>query len=198
MALVRAMHSAISGLRSQQVRIDTIGNNLANSTTTAFKAGRVGFQTLLSQTIQFGTAPQGFLGGINPIQQGLGVTVGSITQNFSQGDLETTGISSNLAINGDGFFVLRNGSGDPVYSRAGAFTLNAANQLHDPGTGFVVQGVNADLTTFSIPAGGPLENITIPIGALQFAQATTTAGFGGNLNGGGVQALMPCFTIRRF
>ena len=137
MPLVNAINTAVSGLQAQQTAIDTIGNNLANSTTTAFNAGRVEFATLLSQTIQFGTEPQGFLGGINPIQQGLGVTVSTISQDFSQGDLETTGIASNMAINGDGFFILRNASGEPVYSRAGAFSLDAANLLHDPGTGFV-------------------------------------------------------------
>ncbi len=132
MALIRAMNTSISGLRSQGFRIDTIGDNLANSTTTAFKTARVGFQTMLSQTLRFGTSPQGFLGGIDPQQIGLGVTVGSTTRNFNQGELENTGIASDLGIDGDGFFILKDQSGKSVFSRDGAFTINPANQLHNP------------------------------------------------------------------
>jgi len=87
MALIRAMNTSISGLRSQGYRIDTIGDNLANSTTTSFKTARVGFQTMLSQTLRFGTSPQGFLGGIDPQPFGLGVNVGSSAHNFNRGDL---------------------------------------------------------------------------------------------------------------
>ncbi len=190
MALVRAMNSAISGLRAEQFKIDTIGDNLANSTTTAFKTARVEFKTLLSQTISYGTAPQGFLGGVDPMQQGLGVTVASTSRNFSQGELETTGVASDLAIDGDGFFVMRNEQGDQVFSRDGSFTINPANLLHNPSTGFIVQGVNADLNTFTIASGAPIENISIPIGNLQVAVATQNAAFDGNLDGGGEQALM--------
>lgn len=190
MALVRAMNSAISGLRSQQFKIDTIGDNLANSTTTGFKTGRVEFKTLLSQTISFGTAPQGFLGGVDPIQQGLGVAVASTTRNFSQGELETTGVATDLAVDGNGFFILQNGQGGLAYSRDGGFTINPANLLHDPGTGFVVQGVTADLSTFTIASGAPIGSISIPVGNLQIAAATQNAEFDGNLDGGGEQALM--------
>ena len=190
MALVRALNSAISGLRGQQFRIDTIGDNLANSTTTGFKSGRVQFHTLLSQTVAFGTAPQGFLGGIDPIQMGLGVTVGSTSRAFTQGELEVTGVTSDLGIEGDGFFVMQNQSGDLVFSRDGSFTINPSNQLHNPANGFIVQGINADINTFNIASGAPIENIEIPIGELQIAVATDEASFDGNLNGGGPQALM--------
>src|SRR3989304_752378 len=105
MALIRAMNSAISGLRSQQFKIDVIGDNLANSTTTGFKAARVNFHTVLNQTLSFGSSPQGNLGGINPLQIGLGVGTAETTRNFTQGELETTGVASDLGIDGDGFFI---------------------------------------------------------------------------------------------
>ncbi len=189
MALIRAMNTSISGLRSQGFRIDTIGDNLANSTTTAFKTARVGFQTMLSQTLRFGTSPQGFLGGIDPQQIGLGVTVGSTTRNFNQGELENTGIASDLGIDGDGFFILKDQSGKSVFSRDGAFTINPANQLHNPSNGFVVQGIQADFTTFSIASGAPVQELEIPIGNLSIAVQTTTAKYEGNLDGDGEQAL---------
>lgn len=189
MALIRAMNSAVSGIRAQQVRIDTIGDNLANSTTNGFKSGRVTFQTMLSQTMKFGSAPQGFLGGIDPVQIGLGVQVAETSRDFSQGELEVTGRTSDLAIDGDGFFVLKDTNGALVFSRDGSFTINPSNLLHNPSNGMIVQGINADLTTFTIASGGPLENIKIPLGELQLAVQTTSAKFGGNLNGGGQQAL---------
>jgi flagellar hook protein FlgE len=189
MALIRAMNTSISGLRSQGYRIDTIGDNLANSTTTAFKTARVGFQTMLSQTLRFGTSPQGFLGGIDPQQIGLGVNVGSTTRNFNQGELENTGIASDLGIDGEGFFVLSDQAGGQVYSRDGAFTINPANLLHNPSNGYVVQGIQADLQTFSIASGAPVQALEIPIGNLSIAVKTTTAKYEGNLDGDGEQAL---------
>jgi flagellar hook protein FlgE len=189
MALVRALNSAVSGLRGQQTSIDVIGDNLANSTTTGFKSGRVNFHTLLSQTLSFGTAPQGFLGGVDPLQIGLGVGVAETTKNFSQGELEVTGIATDLGIQGNGFFIMRDQSGAFVYSRDGSFGINPSNLLHNPSNGFIVQGVNADLTTFTINPGGPLENVEIPVGNLTIARATSTAEFDGNLNGGGDKAV---------
>lgn len=185
MALVRAMGSALSGLNGQQTKLDVIGDNLANATTTGFKSSRVDFQTLLSQTIRFGSAPQGQLGGVDPVQVGLGVQVGSMTRDFSQGELQTTGLNSDLAIDGSGFFILKDAAGEQVFSRDGSFSINPLSQLHDPATGFKVQGINADLQTFTIPAGGPLEDVVIPVGNLQIAAQTTLASFDGNLNSGG-------------
>jgi len=184
------MNSAIGGLRSQQFRIDTIGDNLANSTTTGFKTARVEFETMLAQTISFGSAPQGFLGGIDPLQIGLGVTVASTTRNFSQGELETTGLNTDLGIDGDGFFILRDATGGLTFSRDGSFTINPANMLHSPANGFIVQGIQADLNTFIVASGAPIGNLSIPVGNLTIAVRTTNAEFDGNLKGDGAQALM--------
>lgn len=189
MALIRAINAAVSGLRSNQFKIDTVGDNLANSTTTGFKAARVDFETMLAQNLSFGTGPQGNLGGINPVQIGLGTSVAGITRDFRQGELEVTGRASDLAIEGSGFFILKDATGSQVFTRDGSFSINPANFLHNPSNGFIVQGVNADYNTFTIPVGSALGDIKIPVGELQVAAATTQASFDGNLNGGGQQAL---------
>lgn len=189
MALVRAFGSGISGLRAHQSRIDVIGDNLANADTTGFKSARVDFSTILSQQLSFGSPPAGNLGSIDPLQIGLGVQTASTPKLFTQGSLRATGINSDLAIEGDGFFVLENSAGDQVFTRDGTFVLDANQNLVDPATGSIVQGWNADLTTFIIDNGGPVTGITIPIGNLKVAQETNNVFFGGNLNGAGETAL---------
>jgi len=189
MGLVRAFNSGISGLRAHQTRIDVVGDNLANSDTTGFKSARVDFQTILSQTLSSGAPPAGNLGGVDPLQIGLGVSVGSTPKNFAQGALKATGVNTDLAVEGDGFFVLGDTNGNQVFSRDGTFSLNPQNQLHDPATGFRVRGWNANLSTFQINSGGPVESITIPVGTLRIAQETSAASFGGNLNSTGSLAL---------
>ncbi|MBI2919467.1 MAG: flagellar hook-basal body complex protein [Planctomycetes bacterium] len=185
MALIRAMNAAISGLRAQQTKIDSIGNNLANVGTTGYKSSSVDFSTMLSQTLGFGSAPSGDLGGTDPTQIGLGAQVSSTRLNFGQGNFVATGLNTDLSIDGDGFFILKDGSGQEIYTRDGSFGLNAANLLIDPSTGFKVQGLMADLTTFTITPSGSLTDITIPIGSLTIAQATSEFAVDGNFNGGG-------------
>jgi flagellar hook protein FlgE len=157
----------VSGLRNDQVWLDVIGNNIANANTPGFKSSSVVFSDILGQTITTGIAPTTTKGGVNPIQVGLGMTFGGITPNFLQGSLQTTNRSTDMAIQGDGFFVLANGS-DRVYTRAGAFTLDANGNLVDSVTGFKVQG-----------AAG---NIVINTGQQTQATPTTTALFKGNLD----------------
>jgi flagellar hook protein FlgE len=190
MALLGAMDSASSGMSAQQFRFDVIGDNLANSTTTGFKSSRVEFQTLLSETLRIGSAPEGQLGGVNPIQVGSGVAVGSVMRDFGQGAIQATGLSGDLAIDGSGFFILEDGLGNRLFTRDGSFSVDSGGVLRDPATGFAVQGVNADLATFAIPAGGPLEDVVIPAGNLQLAAATANVSFGGNLDSGGAVAHM--------
>lgn len=189
MALIRALNTAVSGIKSNQLKLDVIGNNLANATTTAFKSSRVDFQTLLAQTFKSGTQPQGLLGGTNPLQVGLGVQLAATVRDFSQGELELTGRNSDMAIEGDGFFVMRDQTGAQLFTRDGTFSLNQSNFLVDPTTGFFVQGVNADLSTFTVASSTSLTNVSIPVGEVQIAKASTTGTFRGNLNGGGQQAL---------
>lgn len=190
MALIGALNAGISGLRAQQERINVIGDNIANVDTVGFKQSRVNFATMLSQTTSFGTAPQGFLGGVDPVQTGRGVRVASIDREFSRGSLEATGLASDLAIEDRGelassFFVLNDAQGSPVYSRDGSFTINPQNLLHNPANGYIVQGYQADFESFTLIQGGDLQGINIPVGELRIARETNETFFAGNLNGGG-------------
>ncbi|MBI4244636.1 MAG: flagellar hook-basal body complex protein [Planctomycetes bacterium] len=189
MALIRALNTAVSGIKNNQLKLDVIGDNLANATTTGFKGSRVDFKTLLSQTLTFGSQPQGLLGGINPIQTGLGATLASTTRDHAQGELELTGRNTDMAIEGNGFFILQDHTGRQLFTRDGSFALNSQNKLIEPSTGMIIQGVNANLSTFVVASSTSLENVNIPIGDLQIAKASTTGLFNGNLNGGGEQAL---------
>lgn len=128
--MMRSMFAGVSGLRTHQVRMDVIGNNIANVNTYGFKSSRASFQDMLSQTIRGASAPTNVRGGTNPQQVGLGVQLGSIDVLHSQGNTESTGNITDLAIEGDGFFVL--GSGDQrLYTRAGMFGLSATDASGD-------------------------------------------------------------------
>ena len=163
----RALFTAVSGLRTHQQWLDVIGNNIANANTPGFKASSVGFTDVLGQTLNTGIAPTPTKGGTNPTQIGLGVKLGSVTPNFLQGSIQTTNRNTDLAIQGDGFFVLAN-EADRLYSRAGNFTLDANGNLVDNATGFKVQGAGGD--------------IRINQGQESGAVATSTATFKGNLD----------------
>ena len=165
----RALFTAVSGLRNHQVWLDVIGNNIANANTTGYKASSVQFNDILGQTISSGVAPTATQGGVNPIQVGLGMTFGGITPTFLQGSIQTTNRNTDMAIQGDGFFVLADGA-DRVYTRAGTFTLDANGTLVDSATGFKVQGAAGE--------------IQINSGAQSTATATTKALMKGNLDYG--------------
>src|SRR4029077_13178123 len=107
--MMRALFAGVSGLRNHQTRMDVIGNNIANVNTVAFKASRVTFKEAFTQLLQGASRPPGDLGGVNPIQIGSGMNIGSIDQLFTQGTLESTGGTTDLAIQGDGFFCVSNG-----------------------------------------------------------------------------------------
>ena len=108
--MMRSLFAGVSGLRNHQTRLDVIGNNIANVNTVAFKASRVTFKEAFAQLLQGASRPPGDLGGVNPIQIGSGMNIGSIDQLFTQGTLESTGQNTDLAIQGDSFFVVGNGA----------------------------------------------------------------------------------------
>ena len=169
-----ALFTGISGLNAYQSQIDMISNNIANVGTVGFKGQRMTFADLYYQSQDgYATAPSQTRGGVNPQEIGLGVKVNTIDTNFAQGGLETTGVNTDLAINGDGFFVMRNldGSGQPVYTRDGAFSLNSNGVLYDPSTGLAVQGYMPGSNGVVNPSGTP-STITIPIGMSMQATAT--------------------------
>jgi flagellar hook protein FlgE len=163
----RSLFTAVSGLTNYQQWLDVIGNNIANANTPGFKTSSVVFQDILSQTLSAGAAPSSSQGGINPTQVGLGATIGSITPTFLQGSIQTTNRNTDIAIQGDGFFVVANGD-HLYYTRAGAFTLDANGDLVESATGYKVQGAAGD--------------IRITLGQLGAASMTTEAQLKGNLD----------------
>ena len=182
--MMRSLFSGVSGLRNHQVRMDVIGNNISNVNTVAFKAGRVTFKEGFAQLLQGASRPPGDLGGINPIQIGLGMQIGSVDMMFNQGNLETTGLNTDLAIQGDSFFVVKKGTQN-YYTRSGNFQLDAEGQLVSPTNGFVVQGRMAENGVFQ----DGVQNIVLPVGQKTSAKATSSSKLAGNLN-----AAAPIFT----
>lgn len=187
MGLSTSLFAGISGLERHQQRLDVIGNNLANVNTYGFKQQRVLFQDILYQTIRPGIAPDADNGGLNPSQIGVGVDLAVIDTNFNQGSFETTGIDSDLAIDGNGFFVLRSGE-QHRYTRDGAFSINTEQKLVNPGSGMYVQGWNLrrdNTGTATVNTGGALSDVVIPLGSGRMARATSKVEFNGNLNNAG-------------
>lgn len=178
--MMRALFAGVSGLRNHQTRLDVIGNNIANVNTVAFKASRVTFEEAFTQMLRGASRPPGDLGGINPIQIGLGMNIGSVDQKFTQGNLESTGIATDLAIQGDAFFVTSDGQGR-YYTRSGNFQLDADGRLVAPTNGFAVQGVLAD-SNGVLPTGTALTDIILPLGQKSPARATTEVTVTGNLD----------------
>ncbi len=178
--MFKSLYSGVSGLAANLTNLDVIGNNIANSNTTGFKSGRVTFNEMLTQTIKSASRPvAGGLGGSNPQQIGLGTSVGSIDTNFAQGNFQTTGKNTDLAIQGSGFFVLSDGQ-SRVYTRAGIFGLDSENVMVNPSTGLRVQGVMADAT--GNIGTGPMTDIFIDPGLVVPAAPSTKVSLMGNLD----------------
>jgi flagellar hook protein FlgE len=185
--MLRSMNSAVSGLKNHQTFMDVIGNNISNVNTTGFKASRVTFQTMLSQTLRTASAPTADRGGVNNVQVGLGSAIAGADVVNTQGTLTTTSKLTDLAIQGDGFFVMNDGS-RKFYTRDGAFDLGADSTLISPTTGLRVMGwmaqtdaagnVSIDST---VPPAVPIK---IELGQSVAAKPSHNLGFSGNLNGG--------------
>lgn len=178
--MMRSLFSGVSGLRNHQVRMDVIGNNIANINTIGFKSGRVTFQESLTQLLRNSSRPRGGVGGLNPMQVGLGISIGSIDTDFAQGNLETTNNPTDLAIQGDAFFVLSDGVTD-YYARAGNFVVDGEGRLVAPKNGFVVQGLMAD-SAGNIASGQTISDITLPFGQKAPARATGEIDYTCNLD----------------
>ena len=141
MALTSTLFTGLSGLDVNQTRLNVVGNNIANVNTVAFKSSRVLFKPQFYVTDSGGAPPDNDFGGSNPSQRGLGAVVASIEKDFSTGALEPTGKPTDMAIDGDGFFIVK--GSEQRYTRDGSFTLNSANQLVTS-TGEFVQGFGVD------------------------------------------------------
>jgi len=186
MGLTSALNTSVNGLSLNETEINVVGNNISNAGTTGFKASNVAFATQLAQTMSYGSAPSNTDGGTNPMQVGLGGQVAAISADFSQGSITATSSPSDLAIQGDGFFVLNNGSvGGQVYTRDGSFSLDSANQLTNA-SGQAVMGYGVD-SNFNLITTS-LTQLKIPLGSLHLAQQTSDIQMGGALSPQGVVA----------
>lgn len=178
MASTVAMFTGLSGLTANSRNLDTIGNNIANVNTTAFKSSRLIFATQFSRNLSLGSGPSAATGGTNPRQVGLGVTIAGTQRDFTTGSLSATGGPSDLSITGDGFFMVNRG-GQTLYTRAGSFTRNSNGELVNV-SGDRVLGWSSD-NTFQVDRT-QLTPLTIPLGKLRIAEASTTAIMNGTLN----------------
>ena len=178
--MMRSLFAAVSGLRGHQTRMDVIGNNVANVNTIGFKSSRTTFADTLSQTTAAASAPQDGTGGTNAKQIGLGANVASIDLLFTDGSPQTTGNNTDLAISGDGLFIVNSSSGT-FYTRDGSFAFDAEGNFVLPGSGFYVQGWMAD-DAGVLMTSGAVGNITIPNNRSMEATATTIVTYTGNLN----------------
>lgn len=179
--MMRSLFSGVSGLRNHQIRMDVIGNNIANVNTVGYKSSRVTFEEAFAQLLQGASRPPGdannVSGGVNPVQVGLGMNIGSIDLLFTQGNIESTGVTTDMAIQGDSFFVVSNGTGN-VFTRSGNFQLDANGRLVASTNGYIVQGKMATDGVLT----DTIQDIKLPFGQKSAAKATTQVSLAGNLN----------------
>ncbi len=181
---MRSLWAGVSGLQAHQYAMDVEGNNIANVNTFGFKYSRADFSTLMSQTSKIATAPDGDLGGKNPMQVGLGAGVNSTTRIHSQGNIQTTDKNTDLAINGDGFFIVSNDGGvTQFFTRAGDFKTDAVGNFVD-NNGYTVQGWNYNQETGQIDSSKSVEDIVIPPGMSMPAKQSSIVKLTANLDSG--------------
>ncbi len=181
---MRSLWSGVSGLQAHQVAMDVEGNNISNVNTTGFKYSRADFGTMFSQTVKIATAPTDGRGGSNPLQIGLGVSVSSTTRIHSQGPVQTTNKNTDVAINGDGFFMVSDDGGLTRYlTRDGDFKLDAYGNFVN-NAGFVVQGWNINWDDQTIDSSRTPQNIFIDPGMHIPAAKSTEVAIKANLNSG--------------
>lgn len=180
--MLKSLFSGVTGLQSHQIAMDVESNNIANVNTIGYKYSRANFSDLLAQTNQIATAPQGELGGKNAVQIGLGATVNSITRIHSQGSIQNTDKNTDVAIQGDGFFIVSADGGNTYkYSRSGDFKFDASGNFVD-NNGFIVQGWLRDEATGLVDSTAPITNIQIPPGLTTPANASTEVVVKANLS----------------
>lgn len=178
--MVRSLYSGISGLRNHQVGLDVTGNNIANVNSVGFKSGRVTFKESMSQLLKGPSRPPGDAGGTNPMQVGLGMGIGSIDTILTQGNLQSTGQITDLALEGQAYFAYSNGEG-VFYSRNGGLQFDSNGKIVSPTNGFVLQGMMA-APDGTYPIGSHIGDLRIPFGEKAPAHATSQVGFACNLD----------------
>ncbi len=194
--MLKSLFSGVAGLQSHQVAMDVESNNIANVNTVGFKYSRANFSDLLAQTKAIATAPQGQLGGKNPVQVGLGSTVSSMTRIFSQGSIQNSDKNTDVAIQGDGFFIISPDGGNTYkYTRAGDFKFDAGGNFVD-NNGFIAQGWLRDPVTGKVDSTAPIEDINIPPGLTTPASPTQEVVLKANLNSGAlVESFSPAYQV---
>ena len=193
MASTTALFTGLSGLAVNSRRLDIIGNNIANVNTIAYKSNRMILAPSFSRNFSLGSAPSAQTGGTNPGQIGLGAVVAGTQRNFNDGSISATGVPTDVAIEGDGFFIV-DFSGEQLYTRAGAFQLNSRNDLVTV-SGALVQGYAVD-AQFNVIEGA-LTDLNIALGTLTLAESTRNVDFNGNLNVSGVVSTGGSFETSR-
>lgn len=178
--MMRSLFAGVSGLRNHQTRMDVIGNNIANVNTPGFKRSRVTFQDMLSQTLRGASSPQANRGGTNPIQVGLGMSISSIDVIHTPGSPQSTGKNTDLSIEGEGFFLVSDGS-NIYYTRAGNFDFDFNKTFVHVGTGMVAQGIMADSNGYINP-NGDIVNINLASQVSSPPQATSVIRYAKNLS----------------
>ena len=181
--MMRSLWAGVAGLQNHQTRMDVLGNNISNVNTNGFKKGRVTFQDMLSQTLAGAAKPTDEVGGVNPQQVGLGMMVATIDTIHTQGALQSTGVMTDVAIQGNGFFITQDGD-KRFYTRNGAFGLDQDGRLVNPSNGMRVQGWMAQTVggqTF-VNNAAEVEGLVIPVGSKDPAKATTDVWFASNLD----------------
>jgi len=182
--MMRSLYSGVSGLKNHQVRMDVVGNNIANVNTHGFKTERVTFQDMISQELQGASEPKDNIGGINPKQVGLGSLVAAIDKIMSQGSFQSTGKNTDVGISGEGFFIVKDGDKN-FYTRAGAFNVDKNGYYVNPVNGFKVQGWNSRIDETGnkyINSSATVEDIVLPIYSKEPAKATKEVEYKSNLN----------------
>lgn len=191
--MIRAMYSAVSGLKNHQTKMDVIANNISNVNTTAFKSSSVRFQEVYSQTLENATAGTTAIGGTNPVQIGVGVKIGSIDVNFTRSSTESTGNKYDLAIEGDGFFVVNDGSND-YFTRDGSFKVDNNGDLVTADGMHVLDSTGGVIETYGFTGvyinsngevrgddGSDPDALIATIGLAMFPNPSGLAKAGGNL-----------------
>ncbi len=195
--MLKSLYSGVSGLQSHQVAMDVESNNIANVNTTGFKYSRANFSDLLAQTQSIATAPQGSLGGKNAVQVGLGSSISSMTRIFSQGSIQNSDKNTDVAIQGDGFFIISPDGGNTYkYTRAGDFKFDAGGNFVD-NNGFIAQGWLRDGVTGKVDSTAPITSIKIAPGLTTPASPSKEIVLKANLNSGSInESFSPAYEVK--
>lgn len=178
-----SMYAAISGLNADQSLLGTVSENIANANTVGYKASSMTFAQALQQTLSGASAPTATIGGINPVQESAGgaVNVAGVQVNTNEGSLQSTGINTNLAVQGNGYFIVKTSQGGYAYTRAGDFSFDANGNLVNP-EGDMVMGWSPTTIQNKAQTGTNMVPITIPPNQTQPAAASTNIAVTGNIN----------------